>query len=451
MQPSIVSSDIIFANLCSTCSPWGYTRNGIEAVLYLDTNLHVHEVAFESGVITSDTDFTNEFGAPVADFESPTVPDIIGYLRADGRSAMVYRSGGQVIEILSDFGHQPAWVVNNLTIQSGATVTVKLGSAFPYVRTDGWTSIVYAATDNHIHEIATLGHGWGDWDLSARPAPTVVPATGPWAYQRSDHWNSVVFVGTDGQLHELAYLAGPSWGHWVFPVASPGTVSNRRPSGYVRTDLINSVIYTTTSNELREQALTPGSQWQDWPLPLPANYVAVSEPFGMRRDGWGSVLFAGQDVTTGDVKAVELYLPFDSNWTSSIIEASPCGGPQHTSCSAGDAFCELAPGACATTAPTGVCLRKPHTCDPTVTPVCACDGKTYANDCERAAAGVPKWTDGRCSDPTCPASAPQSGATCTQGNIACVFSITTGPNAGCVQRFACTSGTWSAAVVVCDY
>jgi Kazal-type serine protease inhibitor-like protein len=126
-----------------------------------------------------------------------------------------------------------------------------------------------------------------------------------------------------------------------------------------------------------------------------------------------------------------------------------CGGSTRITCPSTTQFCELASGGCATVDPVGVCTTKPLGCDPVVDPVCGCDGKSYASDCERQAAGISLWADGVCSDPTCPATAPQSGNSCAQGNIACVYSITTGPNAGCVQRLTCMGGVWSAPVVVC--
>ena len=127
-----------------------------------------------------------------------------------------------------------------------------------------------------------------------------------------------------------------------------------------------------------------------------------------------------------------------------------CGGAADTPCALGGQFCEFRAGDCAAVAnPTGTCTAKPSGCDGTFAPVCGCNGRTYSNDCERQAAGVSKWVDGVCSSATCPASAPQGGATCTQGSIACVYSITTGPNAGCVERVTCQNAVWSTPVIVC--
>jgi hypothetical protein len=109
----------------------------------------------------------------------------------------------------------------------------------------------------------------------------------------------------------------------------------------------------------------------------------------------------------------------------------------------------MATGACATVNPTGTCLSEPTACSPVTNPVCGCDGKSYANDCEREAAGISSWFTGTCSSASCPTAIPMSLTACSLANISCVYSITTGVNAGCVERFVCSAGSWSAPVVLC--
>jgi hypothetical protein len=82
-----------------------------------------------------------------------------------------------------------------------------------------------------------------------------------------------------------------------------------------------------------------------------------------------------------------------------------------------------------------------------IVPVCACNGITYGNDCERRAGGVPKWSDGFCHAQGCPAAAPSQGTSCTPANISCLYDGTQ----GCLQRFTCTNGVWSAPSVVCGF
>ena len=58
-------------------------------------------------------------------------------------------------------------------------------------------------------------------------------------------------------------------------------------------------------------------------------------------------------------------------------------------------FCQHAPGQCLSPLP-GACAARPRFCPRIYRPVCGCNGRTYANDCERMRAGVSKAHDGRC-------------------------------------------------------
>ena len=305
-------------------SPWGYKRSdNADAVLFVDENRNVTEIIVPSSGPVTVTNFAL-YGAPAADLDTPNLPDVIGYVRSDNRSAVVYRSGGEIIEILSNFGQTPKWQVSSLTVRSGTAMRVGKGSAFPYVRTDGVNDIIYVGTDNHIREMWKQGSAeWAEGDLSVAVGDVSAAASSPWGYQRSDGYNAVVFVDTAGYLREFALKPGspctPTFSWCAGPLPANGASQAFRPSGYARGDGINTVVYRTETNKIRELALVSGA-WQDSQFVLPANVEADSEPFGVRPPvGLGSVLFKGKNLVNGNVQAVQLYLPNSSGWTQTVL------------------------------------------------------------------------------------------------------------------------------------
>jgi hypothetical protein len=72
-----------------------------------------------------------------------------------------------------------------------------------------------------------------------------------------------------------------------------------------------------------------------------------------------------------------------------------CGGADGTACDSG-LYCQLDSGGCGNAVAGGKCVRAPKICAMVYSPVCACGGKTYGNDCELHRAGAQKAHNGRC-------------------------------------------------------
>jgi len=295
---AVAGSGLLYSN------SWGYKRHdGPDTILYLDFRGHPHEVG------SQDIDFSTSFGinAPAG-----IGADIIGYARSDNKSGMVYRTNlKHVIEITSNFSGSPPWVANDVSVIANAPYGAA-GNAFPYVRSNGTSAIVYKGTDGHIHELSNVGPtGWFDNDLHAITNETVIAASDPWAFLRADNTESVQWVGTDLKLHQFLVVAA-SWTKGVLPTPNE-SVRPVRPSGYVGPGGVNSIAYVMYATGLH-QLTQSGGTWTDESLVVSSCTGTLSEPFGHLAPGnVSSILFLGSQA--GAVNRYELSKPSGGSWT----------------------------------------------------------------------------------------------------------------------------------------
>jgi Kazal-type serine protease inhibitor domain len=75
-----------------------------------------------------------------------------------------------------------------------------------------------------------------------------------------------------------------------------------------------------------------------------------------------------------------------------------CGGPGKITCNSA-LYCLLPAGQCSSPDAAGTCVKAPDFCMRVSRPVCGCNGKTYANECDARHAKVAIDTTGACKKP----------------------------------------------------
>lgn len=95
-------------------------------------------------------------------------------------------------------------------------------------------------------------------------------------------------------------------------------------------------------------------------------------------------------------------MAFGSAIGSGRLEAAnldeACGGPDKITCNSA-LWCQKGEGQCKAEDAAGTCDKAPAFCMRVSRPVCGCNGKTYANDCERQKAKVQLDHIGACPKP----------------------------------------------------
>ena len=113
----------------------------------------------------------------------------------------------------------------------------------------------------------------------------------------------------------------------------------------------------------------------------------------------------------------------DTGTISSELVLQLCGGPKDLQCAKGQ-YCKHRPGTCDDASAYGTCQPTPQLCPLYLKPVCGCDGETYGNECEMAAAGVSLDHDGPCTVP------------CIIGGDPCPDGMACDPLPGCLKSLA---------------
>jgi hypothetical protein len=259
--------------------------DGFNAVVHRATDGTVHEITAQGGTwVSGGLSNPNAHG----DLPPAVSSKLSAYRRSDGTNAVVYRGGAVLVEISLDPVN--GWTWNDLTSWGGQ---VPVGDPVAFVRADGESAVVFRSADGHINELRLGPSSWIPTDLSAAAGvSTLVASSDPSAFVRSDGYTSILFrAGT--QIFELYQTAGQSW-NWGQPTALTSTTAPdaaSRPYGYTHHDGTNAIVYRTSANHLAEMWLD-GLGWHVNELPVNVQHLAAGNPFAyVRSDAVEAIVY----------------------------------------------------------------------------------------------------------------------------------------------------------------
>jgi hypothetical protein len=228
--------------------------DGINAVLYRSTHGRVIEVALASDGWHAAA-LTDAGGSLAAG-------DPLGYVRADGVSAVVFRSSnGHINELrLGTKG----WIPTDLSVESNGTALPAASDPSPFVRADGLSSVVYRSGGAiiELYKSPTEPWHWGGPSSLAHHVGNIfgiVPeaAGRPYGYTRRNGVEAIVYRSTQGRLIELRNEDG--W--WYEDITASGQTLAGDPVAHVRTDAVESIVYRSTSSQIDEVTRPPLAAW----------------------------------------------------------------------------------------------------------------------------------------------------------------------------------------------
>jgi hypothetical protein len=209
--------------------------NGQQHVIFLDANLHIHELVWGGGHWAHDDVTQSAAGAPGAAWPANA---IAGYVTTfNNQQHIVYLGNDNHVHELV---YSNGWVHNDLTHAAGGPSMATGGGLHGYQTPyNSQQHVNYVGIDDHVHELYYNG-SWHDNDLTAiasgsPPLAARTALTGYVTMNPNQPQQHVNFVGVDGHVHELWYdsqwhqndltkIAAVPWvtavGTWNIPAVS---------------------------------------------------------------------------------------------------------------------------------------------------------------------------------------------------------------------------------------